>query len=83
MGGCPRWCGSWADRHAAVSAGAGGDLRTTDSGHGPIAVPCCFARALERLPFVSVIDGLSLSTGIVSAPGLWRSGRAQPPRERP
>ena len=67
----------------AVSPGAGGDLGTTDSGHGPMAIPCRFAQALQRLPLMSVIDGLSLSTGIVSAPGLWRSGRFSHRRERP
>jgi hypothetical protein len=66
MGRCPCWCGSRANRHAAFSPGAGGDLRTTDSGHGPMACPCRFARALGRLPLLRVIDGLSLSTGIVS-----------------
>jgi hypothetical protein len=83
MGGCLGWCGSRAYRHAAVSPGAGGTLRTTDSGHGPVAFPRRFAQALQRLPLLSVIDGLSLSIGIVSAPGLWRSGRFSHGRERP
>ena len=44
---------------------------------------CRFARALQQLPLLSVIDGLSLSTGIVSASGLWRSDRFSHRRERP
>ena len=61
----------------------GGDLRTTDSGHGRMTFPCRFARALEQLPLLSVIDGLSRSPGIGSAPGLWRPGRFSHRRERP
>jgi hypothetical protein len=48
-----------------------------------VAFPRRFAQALQRLPLLSVIDGLSLSIGIVSAPGLWRSGRFSHGRERP
>ncbi len=36
----------------------------------PMACPCRFAQAFRQLPLLSVIDGLSLSTGIVSASGL-------------
>jgi hypothetical protein len=61
-------------------APCGGDLRTTDSRDSPtygLSVP--FRAGARALPLLSVFDGLSLSTGIVSAPGLWRSGRFSTP----
>ena len=48
-----------------------------------MAFPYRIARALQHLPLLSAIDGLSLSTGIVSASGLWRSDRFSDRRERP
>jgi hypothetical protein len=54
-------------------------LRTTDSGHGPKAYQCRFSRALQQLPLLSVIDGLSLSNGIVSAPQALAVRPVQPP----
>ena len=44
-----------------------------------MAFPCRFAWALQQLPSLSVIDGLSLSNRIVSAPGLLAARPVQPP----